>query len=133
MNIKYLTNWKYRFFTKKIRDVEMAMLEADFKIAKSRQLREQIRQDRDRAVESARNISEKLEKSISDEEKKQLKEELTLHQENKPRFEKQMDMIDREIHGFRGTETEEPVIGILERLASMAELKQMYKEYRSGL
>ena len=39
----------------------------------------------------------------------------------------QMQMIDRQISGFAGDEKADPIVGILEELASLAELKKMVK------
>ncbi len=44
-----------------------------------------------------------------------------------------MKMIDDQVNGSNGSETEEPVIGVLEQIKSLVELKQMYKAHMKTL
>ncbi len=68
--LKYLTNAEYRFFHRKLYSVQASIWEAQFKVKKSREVREGVRQDRDRAVEAVGNITKAIE-TEKDEEKKQ--------------------------------------------------------------
>lgn len=134
MNIfKQLTSWKYRLFTRKIRDVQVAMAETEFKVAKARQIREGVRQDRDRAAQAVFNINTVLEKEADKDKREQLQKELNVNTENMKRYEAQMEMVDKQINGFSGSPEAEPVIGEMEKLASYAELLKMYRQYRETI
>lgn len=125
-----LFNKKYRFFKNKIYDVQTAIWEMEFKVAKARQVREGVRLDRDRAVESINMINARLgNKELSKEDKEKYEKELASITDNKARYERQMQMIDDEINGAPATQEREMVVGILERLKGYAELQAMYKEY----
>lgn len=123
--IKWATNRKYRLFAKKIKNVQMTIWEFDFKVMKSQQIREGVRQDRERAVEALQQVEAQLKAAPTPELEAQKKGFL----DNIARYEKQMQMIDRQVQGFNGSETEEPVVGILEEIGSLSELREMYKQY----
>lgn len=117
---------KTQFFKKKIDRVQYETWEVEFKLAKSRQIREGVRQDRDRAIEALGNIETALKTAPED---KKLLDEQSAFQDNIKRYEAQMEMLDKQVNGFQGDETHEPIIGLIEQLASLAELKSMYKSY----
>lgn len=127
-----ILNSKYRYFRRKVTDVTHSMWELEFKIAKSRQVREGIRQDRDRAVESVHQITEAL-KTAKKEDKEKYEADKVAHEENTKRYEAQMKMIDDEINGGTPTEGNPSGIGIMERLKSYAELRNMYVEYAKSV
>lgn len=134
--IKYITNKKYRFFVGKIRQVEKSIWELDFKINKSRQVREGVRQDRDRAVENKNHAQINMDKEEDKEKKKELEEQVKLNEDNIKRYEAQMKMIDDQIQGVAKQNPSEEypdgipaVVGILETIASYSELRKMYREY----
>jgi septal ring factor EnvC (AmiA/AmiB activator) len=119
---------KKQFFKKKIERVQYDTWELEFKLAKSRYIREGVRQDRDRAIEALNNIEAALKAEPTDRKKVEAERDALL--ENVKRYEAQMDMIDKQINGYEGDDTHEPVIGLIEQLASLAELKSMYKSYK---
>lgn len=123
-------NKKKNFFKDKIDLVTKNIWELEFKTAKSRQIREGVRLDRDRAIESIINIDNAIKANPKDEN---LPKQKAQFEENIKRYEAQMLMIDKQINGFAGTETEEPVIGIMEQLKSLAELRVMYRDYIKSL
>lgn len=135
MNIlKWLTNEKYRFFYAKIGAVQKSIWDLDFKIEKSRQVREGVRQDRDRAIESLNMINTRLKaEDISPEEKEKLEQDLAIYTDNVSRYERQMKMIDGQIQGVPAQGENPGEQGILETIASYAELKAMYKHYLKNL
>lgn len=134
MNLyKFLTSRKYRLFTRKLRDVQTALWDLEFKVAKSRQVREGVRQDRDRAVSHAKQLEPQVENLKDKDAKEKASKELAATQDTIKRYEAQMQMIDRQVEGFQGSETEQPVVGVNEQMASLAELREMYKEYRSKI
>lgn len=115
-------NAKKRLFKQKVNDVTNSIFELEFKIYKSRQLREESRILRDRAVEQVGQIEARL-KGADKKEKPELEKELAAHQQNKTAYEGQMKMIDEQVHGAEGTP------GLMDTLKGLAELRQMYKDY----
>ena len=130
MNIlKYLTNRKYRFFYKKIKDVTAAIWEMEFKINKSRQVREGVREDRDRAVENVKSLEAQIPNVEDKDMKKKMEADMATHADNVKRYEAQMKMIDDQIAGVPAKGEDPGQQGLMETVASYAELKQMYKSY----
>lgn len=133
MNIlKWLTNAQYRYFYKKINDVQRSIWEYEFKVAKSRQIREGVRTDRDRAMQAIANLEDML-KTAPEEKKEQLNKDLAANKDNVARYEAQMKMIDDQINGGAVTDANPAGIGILEQIKSLTELKLMYQDYCSRL
>lgn len=125
---------KYWFFKKKINDVQKTIWDKEFKIAKARQVREGVRQDRDRAIEAVNQIKNGLEKQKDVATKESMQKEQSAFEENVKRYEAQMAMIDKQINGYTAkNETEESVIGVLEEIRSYIELREMYKQYIADL
>lgn len=130
MNIlKYATSKKYRVFAKKMRDVQISIWELDFKIAKSRQIREGVRQDRERMMGALVN----LEAAYKDEKDKArlatLDTEKAALTENARRYEAQIRMVDEQINGVAAEGDNPGQEGILDRIRALAELREMYKQY----
>lgn len=140
--IKYIFNRQYRLFMKKIRQTQVSIWELEFKIAKARQVREGVRQDRDRAVEALNQIEVML-KAHQEGEGKMTPEILAETEkqkegmiENIRRYERQMEMIDQQLyHGFPGN----PEIGmppepaVIEKIKAATELQEMYRDYAKQL
>ncbi len=126
---KKLTMNKKQFFKDKIKNVTFNVWELEFKVSKSRQVREGVRQDRDRAIEDIARLEAQIAQEKDKDKLKELEAAKATFADNVKRYEAQMLMIDKQINGFAGTETEEPVIGILEQLKSLAELREMYKQH----
>lgn len=111
-------NKKKRFFKQKIESVQNMIWDLEFKVAKSKQIREGIRLDRDQVIQAIQ--------SLNPEKEVEKVKELT---ERKERYEKQIKMIDDEINGGTPTENSPEGIGINEKLESLHSLKELYKEY----
>jgi len=125
---------KKDYFDRKIKQLEVAKWEAEFKIAQSRQIREGIRKDRDMIVEAIARVETHLEGTKDKEEKKKLEEEIKKLKDNKELYEKQMKMIDEQTEGGAGPTPENPAgIGLNEQLTSVVKLLEMTKEYRKTL
>lgn len=129
---KWLTNREYRYFYRKVQDVQNSIWEYTFKVVKSRSVREGVRMDRDSAIESLNNIEGAL-KTAPAEEAARLSEKLNAIKENIQRYEAQMKMIDDQINGGLGTQENPAGIGILEQIKSLTELQLMYKDYLSKI
>lgn len=121
--LKYITNPKYRFFHKKIKDVTKSMWEIDFKISKSRAMREESRQARDRATEAVQRLKAA---PVTEDTTKQLEQA----EAEVKGYEAQMQLIDDQINGTQG---EDAITGLMDHLSGLADLKAMYKEYSSKI
>lgn len=131
--LKWLSNRKYRVFARKAKDVDVAIWEQDFKIAKSRQIREGIRQDRERTLEAVNRISAAVDAEQDPEKKKALEAERASHADNATRYEAQMRMIDNQINGVPAQGENPGENGILETIQSLAELRAMYQQYMKDI
>lgn len=118
-------NTKKSFFKEKVRDVTKAIWELEFKIAKARQLREEIRADRGHALERVNVLDTMIEGSKDEAQKKEMTEQKETLIDNAKRYESQMAMIDKQING--DSESKEP--SHIETLKAMTELREMYKAY----
>jgi hypothetical protein len=116
-------NKKRKFFTKKVEDVQASIWEYEFKIAKSEQVKEGIRLDRERAVQQLDSFKDK----------KENKKEIEAETENIRRYEAQMKMIDEQIYGVPANGEDPGRNGILDTIKSLTELRSMYKDYIKGL
>ena len=124
------TNKKKAHFVQKLVAVERTIWDLEFKIAKSRQVREGVRQDRERALQGIEAISAQLNGTVSTEEKEKMETEKANMVDMATRFEKQMQMIDTEINGQAPTEDmPQGVQGIMEQIAGFVSLKEMYTDY----
>ena len=120
---------KKQFFKKKLKEIDYATWDLEFKINKSRQVREGVRLDRDRAVEAIARVTVAIEGTKDKEEKKKLQADLQVLEENKARYEAQMKMVDEQIEGVTATEQTPGQTGLLEVVRSHVELKSMVKDY----
>lgn len=129
---KWLFNKKYRFFQKKVSDVQKSLWELEFKVAKARAMREESRQGRDRTVEQVGNLTKTL-NALTPEEKEQavtLQTEIDNATAAIKSYEAQMQMVDDQVNGLRG---EEPITGLLEHMDGLANLRELYKEHLSKI
>lgn len=120
---------KKQFFKDKIERVTYEIWDCEFKVSKTRQIREEVRRTRDNTVEGIKLTTARLENETDEELKKKTQEELSVLVDDKARFERQMEMLDNQVNGFIGDETHEPVIGVIEQIGSLTELREMYKSY----
>lgn len=126
---RYFISKKYRFFHRKLYQVQASIWETEFKISKSRQVREGVRQDRDRAIEALHQIEARTKGEQDTHKKGELEKEVEAFIANVKRYEAQMKMIDDQIKGAAGDETHEPIVGLMEQLKSYIELKLMYQDF----
>lgn len=122
-------NWKYKFFKKKIKQVECAIADLEFKLFKSREMREDIRKQRDRVVEALDAIDAKLPTDMAQEAKDALMAERKIQQTFKDNATEQLRMMDEEIDGRKATEDKPEYPGVIQQIDAMRELLQMYKDY----
>ncbi len=137
---KYLFNRQYRLFHKKIKQVQASIWEHEFKIAKSRQIREGVRQDRDRAMEAMHQIDVMLKANeegktdkIAEDALVKIQQDRANLEENARRYELQMRMIDEQIMGRPAIGEDPGVQGIMDTIKALIELQKMYRDYASKL
>lgn len=134
MNIyKWFTNRKYRVFCRKIKDSDVAIWECDFKIAKSRYMRESARMERDKAMDAIHNVENALKGVSNKQEREKMEKDKEMAQDLVKKYEKQMEMIDGQIEGVQASETTLAQPGLKEVLENLVELRSMYKDYRDNL
>lgn len=135
MNIlKYISNWKYRFFKKKIRQVECAIADLEFKLFKVRELREERRKQRDRTVEAIDAIQAKLlNPANTKEDTESMNTQLTEQTAYQKYLTGQIDALDMEINGVKATEDKQEYNGVIQQIDAARELLAMYKEYADRL
>lgn len=127
MNIlKKLFDPKYRFFVRKIKSVTRQIWDLEFKVEKTLQIREGIRQDRDRMLDAQHKVNAAFKATPND---KKLEKDLTDITDTIKRYEAQMKMLDQQIEGGVATEENPSGSGINELIGSLAELRRMYKDY----
>lgn len=138
MNIfKWLLSSKYRFFSKKMSDLDKSVMELEFKVYKAREMREDSRQHRDRSLENLKRIDVAIEGEKDPKKTAEYQADREKHAANVVAYEKQMAMVDRQIQGApyvaptKDTPGDEGQQGFLEVLAGLAQLKNMYEDYRS--
>ena len=114
---------KKQFFKNKEKQVQYSIWELEFKIKKSRDIREEVRQQRDVAVETL---------AVLEKEEKKDEARLAKQKDDISRYERQMQMLDNEINGVPAEGENPGQNGLLDTLRSYAELKNMYKEYSAN-
>jgi hypothetical protein len=133
--INYLTNWKYRYFVNKLRGVKKMILDLEFKRFKTREIREEVRQEYDNtksrlAVLENQVGSEKEKPSLAKDEFKRLEDQQVVMTRDAERYQAQMKHLDVEIEGSPETnEYPDGIQGINSQLESLHELEGMVKDY----
>lgn len=136
MNIfKYLFNWKYRYFKKKLHGIECMIEDLLFKRAKTLYVREQIRQEYD-ALRSRLEIlktqiaSEKDKPTLPVDEFKRLEDDEVRLTKDIERKIAQMNSLEVEINGSKPTaELPEGHQGLNETMDALRELINVTKKY----
>lgn len=131
MNIfKKLFNPKYRFFARKIKSVTKQIWDYEFKVEKTMQVKEGIRQDRDRMLDAKHKVEVALKATPDD---KNLMSEFEKIVDTIKRYELQMNMLDKQIDGVPAQGDNPGEEGVADIISSLAELRSMYKAYLSKL
>ena len=135
--IPYLPTTEKRHFKQKMEGVQKMVWDLNFKIFKSREIREGIRvlYDQNKARLSTIETSIKdwpKEKDIGD--RKRLEDQVVLLKKYIERNESQLKSLDREITGEKPSpEYPEGMQGINDQVDSLQELKQMLKDWTKTL
>jgi hypothetical protein len=141
--LKYLTDWKYRYFSKKLRGIQCTIEDLNFKKFKTAEIREEVRQTYDQ--QKAKLLS--LETTIKNEREKpegagkmpegdiaRFDDEVVRLKQNIERYEAQLKGIDIDVNGSVPTnELPEGHDGINQQLDALRELEGMVRDYIKNL
>lgn len=122
---------KKALFMSKLRSAREMRFELEFKIFKTREMREEIRGTYDELKAKLFNTEEQL-KAIPEgkDERKAVEDNIAKLNEEIKRYEGQLAMLDREINGEAPTELNpQGSIGVLEQIDSCRELETMFGDY----
>ncbi len=121
---------KKTFFKRKVLSVTKQIWDYEFKVEKTLQIREGIRQDRDRVLDAKHKLEAALKATPDDKDKIGEFEKVV---DTIKRYEAQMKMLDDQIAGGVPTEDNPAGQGINEIISSLAELRRMYSDYINKL
>lgn len=114
----------------KLWTVQRQIWELEFKKHSSLEIRELIRFDRDRLMESVDALNVELGKEHKEETHKELESRKAQLEDTIKRYEAQMKMLDEEISGLPYVSPENPgKQGINDTIASLMETKKMVESY----
>lgn len=121
-----LPETKKSFFKRELNRVNRQIWDAEFKVEKTLQIKEGIRQDRDKLNDAKFQIEAKLKDTPDD---KELLKQFGDLVDTIKRYELQMNMLDKQISGVRAEGDNPGEEGINDTISSLAELRAMYKDY----
>lgn len=124
---------KKQHFKNKLRGTRTLIWDLQFKVFKTREIRESIRQEYDYMLarcESLKTQIEQFPKEKDPSEKTRLADQLTLAERDTQRFLQQMKQLDLEVEGAKPTvENPEGHDGITMQIDSLRELETMLADY----
>lgn len=128
------TNPKKKYFKQKLDAVQKSIWDFEFKLFKTREIREDVRKVYDGAKASLFSIEQQLAAAPDEERRKQLEDQKVLAERDIQRYEAQMMQLDIEISGAKPSpEMPDGFNGITNQLDSLQELKVMVTEYTKTL
>ena len=134
-NMFKMFNWKYRHFRKKLQGVKRMMLDLEFKRFKTREIREDVRQEYDNLRSRLQILEERIKTqkdnpTMEEGDIKRLDDQKVLLERDISRLKDQMKALDLDIQGSKPTnEFPDGVAGIQQQLDGLQELKVMLKDY----
>ena len=126
---------KKRYFNGKLQGTKNLIWDLEFKVFKTREIREEIRQQYDQMLSRIEGYKAQLENpDITEEEKGRVTDLKTLAERDAERFMKQMQMLDAEIEGLKPTaENPNGQVGVAEQIDSLREVQSMLTDYTKTL
>lgn len=134
-NITTMFNTKKKYFKQKLNGVQKMIWDYEFKLSKTRMIRELERKEYDNLMAKLdaleRQIKSQKENSTLEEgEIKRLEDNKVILERDIQRKKDILGALDTEIQGSKPTnENQEGVQGIMQYIDGLQELKQMIKEY----
>lgn len=124
---------KKGFFKAKLKQTRQTIWDLEFKIFKTREIREEIRQQYDQMLSRIDNLKGQIANWPADAdpaEKARIADQQALAERDAERFVRQMQMLDAEVDGLKPT-VDHPngQIGISEQVDSVREVSSMITDY----
>lgn len=128
---------KKRYFNGKLQGTRQMKWDLEFKVFKTREIREEIRQQYDQMLSRIEGYKQQLENwpaEQPEEEKKRVEDLKVLAERDAERYMKQMQMLDAEVDGLKPT-SDNPAgqVGVSEQIDSLHEVESMLKDYLKTL
>lgn len=121
---------KKSFFKREVSRINRQLWNEEFKVEKSLQIKEGIRQDRDKLLDAKHKIDAQLKATPDD---KDLQEQASNIINTVKRYELQMNMLDKQINGVPAEGDNPGEEGANDTISSLAELRRMVKDYVTKL
>lgn len=116
-------------FTNKLEGATKMIWDLEFKLFKSREIREDIRREYDAAQSKLHSTTKQLEVA-KPEEKPRLEDHKSILERDVQRYQAQMNQLDLEMEGSRPTnEHPDGVTGISQQIDSFKELEKMLQDF----
>ena len=131
--VTYSPKSKKRYFTEKREGVKKMTWDLEFKVFKTRELREAVRKRYDDASASKYLTEEQIKNWPADkpvEDKKRLEDDVIRFDRDIERYKEQMNQLDLEMDGSKPTnEYPEGVAGVNDQIDSLRELNEMLRDW----
>jgi len=125
-----LTHWKpskKSHFKNKLEGVQKMIYDLEFKKFKTKEIREDIRKERDMMLARLEAINLKIKNTTGD-DKAHAEDDKVLVERDVARFEAQIKQLDEEIYGAKpSADNHDGVTGITQQIDSLRELQGMLK------
>ena len=122
-----------KHFKQKLKGVEKMIWDLNFKVFKTREIKEDVRKGYDKKKAKLFGLEEQIKnwpKDKDEADRKRLEDEITRINQGIERGEQQMKMLDMEIDGAQPSEQyPEGVQGISQQVDGLMELRQMLKDW----
>ena len=131
--LTHLPTSKRQHFKQKLAGTQKMIWDLEFKVFKTREVREDIRKEYDQMKARIHNLEQQITqfpKEKDPAEKARLEDDKVRAEANRDRYERQMKMIDNEIDGLKpSSENPDGATGIMEQIDSLQELKGMLTDW----
>lgn len=125
---------KKEHFKSKLDGVEKMIYDFEFKIFKTKEIREDVRKEYDFMKSRIATLTSQIENFMGKAEKARLEDDKVRAERDVARFEQQMKNLDIEIYGIKpSAENPDGVSGIVDQIESLRELKGMLKSWIKSL
>lgn len=136
-SLTYSGRSKKSVFKAKLQQTRQMIWDLEFKIFKTREIREDIRQNYDQMLSRIAAYDEQIANWPADAdpaERARIEDQKTLAQSDADRFIRQMQMLDAEVDGLKPTaDNPNGQVGISEQVDSLREVESMVKDYITTL
>lgn len=128
---------KKAYFKSRLESTTGTIWDLEFKVFKTREIREEIRQSYDQMCSRIQSYDEQIKNWPADKpeaERKTIEDQKVLAERDAERYVKQMQMLDAEVDGLKPTaENPQGQVGINEQIDSLREVQGMLKDYLASI